>query len=320
MRKLALALTGAAFVGLFAGTAYAVHQPGHGVSASKVAVALGDLVDLGVASTTAAGPTTTVGPTTVLQTFIKTGSKKDLTFDVALQCGIITDTTVKSKGGDKGTSAARGRISIIVTATDIEGGPPRIAAPSAPSAREDTEFADGICDANICTAGQVGETCSANADCDSFNLASGVTYCSRVQRLEAKFAGLDCTVPGAVSGTCTAGVCTVGKVDESCTVDADCDIAAGEVFCANPEELRLLVKALHANAFNFLLTDLDPAVYRIEVMAKAEANILLATEGGPLQLGSAEARAFVGLGSMLVESIRLIKGAELDTGPIVTLP
>ena len=320
MKKLGLAVAAAAIVAFLAGPAYAVHRVDHGVSASKVAVAVGDLVDIGVASTTVAGPTTTVGPTTVLQTFIKTGSKKDLAMDVALQCGIITDTTVKSKGGDKGTSAARGRISIIVTATDIDTGAVRIAAPSAPSAREGTEFADGFCDSGTCTAGQVGVSCSTNAQCNSFDLASGVTYCSRVQQLDAKFAGLDCDVPGAVPGTCTAGVCTAGKVGESCTGDADCDIAEGEVFCENPEELRLLVKALNANAFNFLLTELDPAVYRIEVKAKGEANILLATEGGGLQLGSAEARAFVGLGSMLVESIRLIKGAELDTGPIVTLP
>ena len=113
MRKLGLAVAAAAIVAFLSGPAYAVHQPGHGVSASKVAVAQGDLIALGVAAQTVAGiPTNIVGPTTVLQTFIKMGSKKDLTIDVALQCGIITDTTVKSKGGNKGTSEASGRISI----------------------------------------------------------------------------------------------------------------------------------------------------------------------------------------------------------------
>lgn len=50
-----------------------------------------------------------------------------------------------------------------------------------------------------------------------------VSYCDRYRRLEARFAGLNCT--------------------------ADED---GVVTCTDPEALRLLLKTLDANHFNFL--------------------------------------------------------------------
>src|SRR5262245_56771302 len=85
---------------------------------SKAAIAIDELIDL---SQTASWPPTDAGDTgwkDVLLTQIKTSSQKDLTFDVALQCGIVTDTTVKSSGGNQSASTARGTIAVRVLVDD----------------------------------------------------------------------------------------------------------------------------------------------------------------------------------------------------------
>src|SRR4051794_4811329 len=43
---------------------------------------------------------------------MKASSQRDLVFDVAMQCGIVTDTTVKSSGGTQSSATARGRASV----------------------------------------------------------------------------------------------------------------------------------------------------------------------------------------------------------------
>ncbi len=228
-----------------------------GLPSSKATVALGNLTALGVAASSD-GTTDTVFMT-VLQNYIKMPNQKDLKFDVALQCGIVTDTTVRSKGGNKDEAQAYGKINVRVKLTNIDTGEVRYAEPS------EGKLVDGT--------------------------PMGVTYCSRVQRLEAKFAGLNCTVDlGPESPT------------------------YGQVSCEDPEELSLLLGTLNANAFNFYSGDITPGVWQIEVQARAETNIEL----GGSTLGQAHAEAFVGLGSMHVDNSRLIKDA--GTGPIVEFP
>ncbi len=225
---------------------------------SKVTVAFGGLTALGVASEPNGSKDT--GFVTVLQNYIKMPNQKDLKFDVALQCGIVTDTTVKSKGGAKDAAPAHGKISVRVKLTNIDTGESRYAEPS-----------------------ELGSAPDGGP--------MGVTYCNRVQRLEAKFAGLNCTV------------------------DLDPDsLTYGQVSCADPEELHLVLDTLNANAFNFYSGDITPGVWQIEVQARAEANVTL----GGSTLGDAHAEAFVGLGSMHVNNSRLIKDA--GTGPIVEFP
>ena len=114
---------------------------------------------------------------------------------------------------------------------------------------------------------------------------SGVTFCSRFQQLDAKFAGLNCIA----------------------------NLTTGVVTCEDPEELRLLLETMNANAFNYLLPDVTPGVWKIEVQAKAKANVALAGSG----LGSAGAEAFIGLGSTRIESLRLVKDMSIE--PIVEL-
>ena len=134
---------------------------------SKAAVAIDELIDL---SQTASGPPNDSGDTgwvDVLRTQIKTSSQKDLTFDVALQCGIVTDTTVKSSGGNQSAATARGTIAVRVLVDDDPAEP------------------DNSIDATKATA-------------------EGVVYCDRLQTLSAKFAGLNCTADATTGAvTCT---------------------------------------------------------------------------------------------------------------------
>lgn len=59
----------------------------------------------------------------VLQNTIKTGSKKDLLIGASLQTGLITDTTVKSKGGDLSTAEAVGTIRVKVLVDGVQALP-----------------------------------------------------------------------------------------------------------------------------------------------------------------------------------------------------
>ena len=279
------------------GSAMAGDVPG-----SQAAAAISELIDLSVMAPADDDPEDT-GWQTILTTYIKTPNQKELAFDVAIQCGLVTDTTVKSKGGEKDISSAQGSINVRVMVTDPDGAV-RYARPL-----------------------------------ENGNEDLGVTYCDRFQRLEASFAGLncyaappvvlgfcdttteqcisgnvgaactaneDCNLAGGVEGTCVEGTCTEGKLGYSCEVDDDCDLAPGEVFCLDPEEMRLLLETLNANAFNFLLSNVTPGVQKIQVQARARAGIDISGTS----FGEARAEAFVGLGSMLVETVRLIKGAE----------
>ena len=248
---------GAVVLAVVGGVAFS--QVASGVTSlpsSKAAVALGDLIDLlALASYTGALADDT-GYVTVMQTYIKPPNMKDLSADVAIQCGIVTDTTVRSKNGSLDISQAKGWVSTRVKATNADGSVVRYFEPS-----EEGTLPDGT--------------------------PVGVTYCSRLQRLEARFSGLNCTT----------------------------DLVTGVVTCADPETLRLLLETLDANSFNYLMPDVAPGVWKVEVQARAQANVLLDGDGGGL--GSAGAKAFVGLGATRIETLRLIKDAEL--GPIVEL-
>ncbi len=129
-----------------------------GFPSSKAAVAIDELIALsqavdGGAPTNESGST---GWVNVLETQIKTSSQKDLVFDVALQCGIVTDTTVKSVGGNNSSATARANIAVRVLVDGVAAEP----------------------DNSLDAAGLA---------------ADGVVYCDRIQTLAAKFAGLNCT-------------------------------------------------------------------------------------------------------------------------------
>jgi hypothetical protein len=123
----------------------------------------------------------------------------------------------------------------------------------------------------------------------SKSTADGVTYCNRFQKLEAQFGGWDCTA----------------------------DLDTGEVTCEEPETLRLLLKTLNANSFNFAKNDVSSGVHTVTVEARAgaDARIIDDPVGGTL----AGAEAFVGAGSLLVEEVRLINKGVDGLNPIIDL-
>lgn len=98
---------------------------------------------------------------TVLKQQIKMANQKDLFLNASLQCGLVTDTTVKSMNGSLDTAEARGTIRVRVKITDPGG---------AVSYAEPTSGLDA-------TGAQT----------------AGVVFCDRIQTLAAKFSGLNCT-------------------------------------------------------------------------------------------------------------------------------
>ena len=200
------------------------------------------------------GGTTDTGWVDILTTHIKTPNAKELAIGASIQCGLVTDTTVRSKNGDLDSSASRGRIKIRIKITQPDG---------SVVYAQPNNGADLVTDISLDNAG------------------GGLTYCDRYQKLEAKFSGLNCTA----------------------------DLTTGVVTCADPEELRLLLKTLSANHFNFIHANAVPGVQTVTVQARAQAGMLL----GGTQLGAASAEAFVGAGALSVETIRLIKDADGTT-------
>ncbi len=182
---------------------------------------------------------------------IKLANQKDLFLGASLQCGIVTDTTVKSLNGSLDTAEARGTIRVRIKVTAPNG--------TVTYAQPNTSV-----DATNTTTGPGG----------------GVVFCDRVQTLAAKFSGL------------------------SCTADA-----TGAVTCTKPEELQLILKTLNANAFNFIAPNLTSGVHTIEVQARSSTVTSATGLGGSL----GAANAFIGAGSVSVESVRMVKGNDGST-------
>lgn len=75
------------------------------------------------------------------------------------------------------------------------------------------------------------------------------------------------------------------------------------------EEIGLIIGTLSANSFGFIVPDLDSGMHTVEVSA------LLVTFAAS-QAGSAKAVAVIGLGSVTIEEVRMVKGEDV----IITLP
>ena len=291
MRKLYFAVAAAALVGLFAGSAWA-----EGLPSAKTAVII--IPDALVVDEVSPGPDTdvSVGPAaTLLLTKIKTG-QKDLLLSLSVECGLFTSTLSKSKGGTKDTSkvTAEVRLSIEV---------------------------DGV----LAVPGEV-------------------TFCKRSQELSATFQGIFQTgdeTAGFILTEENSGGSDDGLVDAFFEVEDDCkeagdavlttdentceaitvigtclfqDTITGAIFldvdCLTPEELRLATGSMTANAFNFLYHNaLRSSVHTIRVIAFLDTGVAV----GGTKFGEAAAQASIGLGSMQVETIRLIRGADITS-------
>lgn len=223
--------------------------------ASKATFAYQGLIALPSSTYDLAAPSADSGWATVLKAQIKTANQKDLFINPSLQCGIVTDTTVKSLNGSLDTAEARGTIRVRVQITAPDGST-RYAEPNG--------------------TGATADPAERNTD--------GLVYCDRIQTLKAKFSGLNC----------------------------DADLVTGEVTCADPEELQLILKTLNANSFNFVAADVASGVHTIEIQARTSANIGVDSQNGSL----AGAEAFIGAGSATIEEVRMIQGNTGETLPL----
>lgn len=70
--------------------------------------------------------------------------------------------------------------------------------------------------------------------------------------------------------------------------------------CVTPESVGLILDSLQAASFNFVAVDVPQGTHTISVQAKIDTI-------GSAQTGSYSALAFVGKGSLTVESVRLVK-------------
>ena len=59
--------------------------------------------------------------TTILEGDVKVSMNEDVVANVSVECGLFTDTTVKSKGGTKDTSNAQAMVRMQVSYTDADG-------------------------------------------------------------------------------------------------------------------------------------------------------------------------------------------------------
>lgn len=104
-RVLSKTLAASMAAALISSAAFAESQP----SAKSTAMVSGINV-IGVKADTGPGS----GWTTILSNTIKTPNPADLFVDVSLECGLYTNTVVKSKGGTKDTSTATAGVKVQV--------------------------------------------------------------------------------------------------------------------------------------------------------------------------------------------------------------
>ena len=225
----------------------------------------------------------------VLNTYIKVPQAKELVFDVALQCGLYTDTLVKSKGGDKDTSIATAGIDVHVKLERIIG------------TNDEGQF--------IFAAPFYAYPGGAD---------SGVTYCKREQTLMAKFQGIfqTCETSVIVTDPYTEELVEecIDYGEDTCLIVTGSDtnddgvddsyVTTVDEECLDYEEVQLILNTVNANAFNFVSPNLDQGEYKVTVEAQITSSI-------SVENGGAEAKGLIGLGSMVVDEVRFIKG---DTG------
>ena len=116
MKKVFFGFVAVAFSAVMVAPAFAGSLP-----SSKAAASVGEIYALGGAEAEADPNMTSsasdTGWVTISRMYIKTPNYKDLAFDVAMQCGLITYTGVKSKGGNRDTAEASGTIRVRVKVT-----------------------------------------------------------------------------------------------------------------------------------------------------------------------------------------------------------
>jgi hypothetical protein len=95
-----------------------------------------------------------------------------------------------------------------------------------------------------------------------------------------------------------------GGILQSCSdANADGTITSDECLFTN-EELDMILDSMNANAFIFALPNMTAGTHSVVVQARIDMGI-------SAQAGTAVAKAMIGKGSVTVEEVRLIKGANI---------
>jgi|ERR1051326_3013088 hypothetical protein len=118
-----------------------------------------------------------------------------------------------------------------------------------------------------------------------------VVYGRRQQTLTA-------TLEGAIAGCLTV----VTNADGSLGIALD-------PLCVTPEEIGLILDTMDAASFNFVAVNVPQGVHTVSVQAQIDTS-------GTVQNGTFEARALVGKGAVTVESVRLIKNANVEVADV----
>lgn len=282
MKKFGLAVVAAAAVGLFAGNAMA----GQGFPSSQAAVAYGDLSNL-VDSCAVMGATDINGN----PVNCPGGATNDTGWVNVLRTFIKTpngkdlafDVALQCFLGELVKAKSSG--GVVDSATAENNIRVRVQVTDV----DDSGTPVGPLDIFASPNGEPLSLGAPDADPGSAPAENGVTYCGELVSLSAELQGiLDLT-------------------------DAGCFDADAATECSiTPEEIQLVIESLRAHAFNFVLPNVGTGIKRITVQAKATSSASL----GGSESGTAKGRAVLGLGSMLVETLRLVKGFDGSSGPI----
>ncbi len=243
MRNLTFAVVGAALVAFVAGPA----------SAQDTSTAVGTKGVQLLTETNSYVP--------IMAASIHMAQQKDINVDVSIECGLMTETIVRSKGkkaGDEPDAAlAEATVKIRVAVYDETG---------------TTELTD----VSVLPAFDLTNDLIDNPT----NLP--VTFCKRTQELTAALQGYI----GSLS-------CFDDNGDFLPTCEALYD-----------EEIGLMLETMNANAFNFIVENLDSGTYVIKAEAEIDTcdntDVCVATDGS-----ESSSAAFVGLGSMVMDEVRL---------------
>jgi len=118
-----------------------------------------------------------------------------------------------------------------------------------------------------------------------------VVYGRRHQTLSA-------TLEGAIAGCLNL----VTNLDGSLSIVLD-------PLCVQPEVIQLIQDTMDAASFNFVAVNVPQGVHTVSVQAQIDST-------GTVQNGTFEARALVGKGAVTVESVRLIKNANVEVAEV----
>ena len=125
---------------------------------------------------------------------------------------------------------------------------------------------------------------------------SDITFARRTQTLKASFAG---------------------DISSCMTINTEGSIVI-DWACVAPETLQLILDTMQANSFNFIAPNLIAGTHTVKVQAilyyKAYGNLVqetIDTAVVTMAQGNAFAKAYLGNGSVTIETVRMIKDEDL---------